>query len=412
MRSADLAVIGGGIVGLATAWRFGLRYPGARAVVLEKEDGIVRHQTGHNSGVIHSGIYYKPGSAKAATCRRGKRLLEDFCRERGVPFETCGKVVVAVEERERPMLERIHERALANGVACEAIGPERLREREPHAAGVAALFVPETGIVDYVAVGETLASLVREQGGEVVPRAKVTGVRADGARVRLLSTAGEVEARAAVNCAGLHSDRVLERSGLDRPARIVPFRGEYYELCPEARGFCKSLIYPVPDPSFPFLGVHFTRTIGGGVECGPNAVLALAREGYTWRDVDLRDLYDVFSYPGFWRLAARHFRTGAAEVVRSLSKPAFTRALRRLLPAIEERHLLPAPAGVRAQALFPDGALVDDFLIRVADRVVHVLNAPSPAATASLAIGDLVVDEVATLLPRETSRNRNGAVLR
>jgi L-2-hydroxyglutarate oxidase len=398
MRSADLAVIGGGIVGLATAWRFGLRFPGARAVVLEKEDGLLRHQTGHNSGVIHSGIYYKPGSAKAALCRRGKRLLEGFCREHGLPFETCGKVVVAVGERERPMLERIHERALANGVVCERIGPERLRELEPQAAGVAALHVPETGIVDYVAVGEALADLVRKQGGEVVTGAAVRSLGADGARVRLASEAGEVDARCAVNCAGLHSDRVLERSGLVRPARIVPFRGEYYELLPEARALCRNLIYPVPDPSFPFLGVHFTRTMAGGVECGPNAVLALAREGYTWRDVDLGDVWDVFSYPGFWRLAARHFWTGASEVVRSLSKAAFTRALQRLLPAIEERHLVPAPAGVRAQALAPDGALVDDFLIRVADRVVHVLNAPSPAATSSLAIGDEVVDQLAVFM--------------
>jgi L-2-hydroxyglutarate oxidase len=397
MPSADLAVVGGGIVGLATAWRFGLRYPGARAVVLEKEDGVVRHQTGHNSGVIHSGIYYKPGSAKAACCRRGKRMLEEFCREHGLLFETCGKVVVALDESERPRLERIHERAVANGVQCEAIGPERLRELEPHAAGVAALHVPETGIVDYVAVGEKLAALVRAQGGEVITRATVTGLRMEGDRVRVLSTAGGVDARCAVNCAGLHSDRVLAKSGLPRPARIVPFRGEYYELAPEARGFVRNLIYPVPDPSFPFLGVHFTRTIGGGVECGPNAVLALAREGYTWGDVSLRDVFDVFTYPGFWRLAARHFRTGSAEIVRSWSKAAFTRALQRLLPAIEERHLTPAPAGVRAQALLPDGALVDDFLIRVADRVVHVLNAPSPAATASLAIGEEIVDRVAVL---------------
>jgi L-2-hydroxyglutarate oxidase len=398
MWKGDVAVIGGGIVGLATAWRYGLRFPGARVVVLEKEDGLVRHQTGHNSGVIHSGIYYKPGSAKAANCRRGKRLLEAFCREHGVAFETCGKVVVAVDERELPMLERIHERARANGVECERIEGERLRELEPHAAGVAALHVPETGIVDYVAVGEALAGLVRRQGGEIVTRAEARRLRAGGSEVVIESTAGEVAARCAVNCAGLHSDRVFERSGRPRPARIVPFRGEYYELGPDARAFCRNLIYPVPDPSFPFLGVHFTRTIHGGVECGPNAVLALAREGYTWADVDPRDVYDVVSYGGFWRLAARHYKTGASEVVRSLSKAAFTRALQRLLPAIEQRHLTPAPAGVRAQALGPDGGLVDDFLIRVADRVVHVLNAPSPAATSSLAIGDQVVDHVQELM--------------
>jgi L-2-hydroxyglutarate oxidase len=394
MQRADLAVVGGGVVGLATAFRFAQRFPAARVLVLEKERQLARHQTGHNSGVIHSGIYYKPGSLKAANCRRGKRMLEEFCREHAIPFESCGKVVIAVDASELPMLERIHERALANGVQCEKVGPERLRELEPHAAGVAALHVPETGIVDYVAVCETLGRLVRGHG-EVVTGARVRGLRPDGTDVVLETTAGEVSARCVVNCAGLHSDRLLASSGLRRPARIVPFRGEYYALRPEARSLCRNLIYPVPDPSFPFLGVHFTRGIHGEVECGPNAVLALSREGYTWRDVSLRDLWDVVSYPSFWALAARHWRTGGAEVVRSLSRAAFTRSLQRLVPAVEARQLSAAPAGVRAQALAPGGTLVDDFLIRRSERVVHVCNAPSPAATSSLSIGEHVVDEIA-----------------
>lgn len=394
IRTADLAVIGGGIVGLATAWRFSERFAGARIVILEKEATLARHQTGHNSGVIHSGIYYKPGSLKATNCRRGKALLEQFCREHGVPFETCGKVVIAVDAAEVPLLDRIQARALENGVGCERVGPERLRELEPHAAGVAALHVPETGIVDYVAVCAKLADLIRATGAEIVLQAAVRQVRSDGARSVIATTAGEFAARSVVNCAGLHSDRVVQRSGMSRPVRIVPFRGEYYALKPEARGLCRNLIYPVPDPGFPFLGVHFTRSVHGDVECGPNAVLALAREGYRWSDVNLGDVWDVLGYPAFWRLAARHWRTGGGEVLRSLSRAAFTRSLQRLVPEIEEAHLDPAPAGVRAQALAPDGALVDDFLIRRSERIVHVCNAPSPAATSSLSIAETVVDAI------------------
>jgi L-2-hydroxyglutarate oxidase len=398
MRSADVAIIGGGIVGLATAWRLVERRPGTRVVVLEKERELCVHQTGRNSGVIHSGIYYKPGSLKALTCRRGKTMLEAFCREHGVAFETCGKVVVATSELELPQLEKIAERARANGVRSDVIGPDRLRELEPHTAGVRALHVPETGIVDYAIVGKRLASLLCERGGEVVTDANVTRIGSRGNEVIVDSARAEVVARVAVNCAGLHSDRVLEKSGERRPARIVPFRGEYYELTPEARGLVRNLIYPVPDPSFPFLGVHFTRMIRGGVECGPNAVLALAREGYRWSDVRVLDLIDALGYAGFWRLAARHWRIGSGEVWRSLSKRAFARALQRLVPDIRPEHLVRAGAGVRAQALAPDGALVDDFLILERGRVVHVLNAPSPAATASLAIGDAIVDRAAAML--------------
>jgi L-2-hydroxyglutarate oxidase len=392
VKDADLLVVGGGIVGLATAFTYASRRPGTRVVVCEKEPDVARHQTGHNSGVIHSGIYYKPGSLKATNCRRGKALLEAFGREHGIAFETCGKVVVATEPAEVPMLERIQERALANGVACERIGPERLRELEPHAAGVAALHVPETGIVDYTAVCRKLQALIEKAGGAVLTSARVLGLRPDGERVVVETEQGPVATAAVVNCAGLHSDRVLARFGERRPVRIVPFRGEYYELRPEARRFCRTLIYPVPDPGFPFLGVHFTRGIHGDVECGPNAVLAFAREGYTWSDVSLRDLWDVFSYPAFWRLAARHWRAGSAEMARSWSKAAFTRSLQRLVPDIAAEDLIAAPAGVRAQALEPSGALLDDFLIRKSGRVVHVCNAPSPAATSSLSIAEHVVN--------------------
>ena len=395
---ADVAIVGGGIVGLATALEITSRRPGARVLLFEKEDRVAWHQTGHNSGVIHSGIYYKPGSLKALNCRRGKAMLEAFCREHGLLFETCGKVVVATAPEELPRLEAIAERARANGVGCEVIGPERLRELEPHAAGVRALHVPETGIVDYVAVCETLARLVCARGGEIATGTAVRRMQSRGSEVVIETSRGEAVARAAVNCAGLHSDRVLAAAGQPRPARIVPFRGEYYELVPQARGLVRNLIYPVPDPSFPFLGVHFTRSIRGGVECGPNAVPALAREGYRWRDVNLRDLADTLGYPGFWRLAARHWRMGSGEVWRSLSKNAFTRALQRLVPDIRPSHLRRAEAGVRAQALSPDGALLDDFLIHTAGRVVHVLNAPSPAATSSLSIGRTVAEHTDAFL--------------
>jgi L-2-hydroxyglutarate oxidase len=307
-------------------------------------------------------------------------------------------VVVATLPEELPRLAAIAERAQANGVAAELLGPERLRELEPHAAGLRALHVPETGIVDDRAVCERLAERVRARGGEIVTGAAVVRVRSSAGEVVVETTRGEASARLAVNCGGLHSDRVLASCGEPRPARIVPFRGEYYELVPEARSLVRNLIYPVPDPAFPFLGVHFTRTIHGGVECGPNAVLALAREGYRWRDLDPRDLADTLGYPGFWRLAARHWRMGSGEVWRSLSKRAFTRALQRLVPEIRLDQLRRAEAGVRAQALAKDGALVDDFLIHSVGRVIHVLNAPSPAATSSLSIGAAVAERAEAFL--------------
>jgi L-2-hydroxyglutarate oxidase len=398
MQAVDLALVGGGIVGLATAERFLARFPGRSVTLFEKEQALALHQTGRNSGVVHSGIYYAPGSLKAETCRAGKRMLEDFCRAEGVALETCGKVVVAVDERELPALDRIQARAEANGVACERIGRERLAELEPHAAGVAALHVPGTGIADYPGVCAALARRIRARGGEIVLGARVAALRGVPEGVEVVAEGVERRARCVVNCAGLRSDRVAELGGARRAARIVPFRGEYWELVPAARPLVRNLIYPVPDPSFPFLGVHFTRMIGGGVECGPNAVLAFAREGYTLGRVDMRDLWDALAYRGFRALARKHWRAGLGELWRSVSKSAFVRALARLLPAIRAEHLVRAPAGVRAQALAPDGALVDDFLVQRRDRQVHVLNAPSPAATASLAIAERVVGEVEGVL--------------
>ena len=387
-------MVGAGIVGLTTAWAAVKRRPGERVVVLEKEDGLAFHQTGRNSGVIHSGIYYKPGSLKAQTCRAGREALLSFCREHSVDFELCGKVVVALDESELPALEKIRERALANGAQVEELGSEQLAEVEPHAAGIRALRIPETGIVDYRGMCDVLARLITEAGGELRFGARVKSLIAPGDHYIVETTEGSFEADRVVNCAGLHSDRVAESFGDDPEAKIVPFRGEYFELTEDAKHLCKHLIYPVPDASFPFLGVHFTRMISSAVECGPNAVLAYAREGYTKTHVNLPDLFESLTYPGFLRLAAKHWKTGLGEVWRSWSKAAFVKALQRLIPELRAEHLRPAPAGVRAQALLPSGELVDDFLFGGEDGVVHVLNAPSPGATASLAIGEAVIDRL------------------
>ncbi|RMG32556.1 MAG: L-2-hydroxyglutarate oxidase [Planctomycetota bacterium] len=391
---ADIVIVGGGIVGLATAYRLLERCPDLRVVVLEKESDVGVHQTGHNSGVLHSGIYYRPGSLRAVNCREGKRAMEEFCRREGIPFELCGKVIVAVEDWELPILERIFERGQANQVRCELIDRQRLLEIEPHTAGIRAIHVPEAGIVDFRRVCRRLAEIVRDKDGQILCGARAIGMRSTATGVVVESTQAVVEARAAVTAAGLHSDRVARLAGMRPESRIVPFRGEYYKLKPTAEHLCRGLIYPVPDPAFPFLGVHFTRMIGGGVECGPNAVLAFAREGYRKTDVNLRDLAETLTYPGFLRLAARHWKTGCAEMWRSLSKRAFVRALQRLVPQVRCEDVEPAPAGVRAQALARDGRLVDDFVVASEGRIVHVLNAPSPAATSSLNIGRLVVDKL------------------
>ncbi len=394
METSEFLIIGGGIVGLATAHRLLQRRPGASLTLLEKENTLARHQTGHNSGVIHSGIYYRPGSLKAATCRRGKEALETFCAEEGIARERCGKVIVAVGEEELGRLEDLYERGRANGVDCRLIGPQELREIEPHAAGVAAIHVPETGITDFLRVADRLAARIRDAGGRIRLGQEVRGMSRDGEAVVVETTGETFRARRVVNCAGLYSDRLTGLSGAEPPARIVPFRGEYYELAPGSHHLVRGLIYPVPDPRFPFLGVHFTRTIGGGVECGPNAVLAFAREGYRRRDIHPGELLETLTYPGFLKLAARHWRMGALEMWRSFSRPAFVKALQRLLPEITSEDLEPAPAGVRAQAVRPDGELVDDFLFEEHGRVLNVCNAPSPAATASLSIGERIVDRL------------------
>lgn len=392
----DFAVIGGGIVGLATARALRERYPAARLLVLEKEGTWAAHQTGHNSGVLHSGIYYKPGSLKARLARTGGAAMVAYCREKGIAYEVCGKVIVAVEECEIPLLDRLHQRGMDNGIPVERIGPERLRELEPYARGLAALHVPGAGIVDYGEVARTLAYDLAQGGAMMHTGVRVTRLRPETGRVVLETAAGEtLGARFVINCAGLHSDRVARLGGVLPGLRIVPFRGEYYELTPERRALVRNLIYPVPDPAFPFLGVHFTRMIDGTVHAGPNAVLGLKREAYRKTDFDARDAAEVLTYPAFWRLAARHFGAGAEEVWRSLSKAAFVRSLRRLIPEVTARDVVPAHAGVRAQALMQDGTLADDFVLLPGPRAIHVCNAPSPAATASLEIGRLITDEVA-----------------
>ncbi len=398
MESSDIAVIGGGIVGLATAYRATLRLPGRTLQVFEKEPEVGRHQSGCNSGVLHSGIYYAPGSLKARNCRAGRQAMEAFCQAQEIPFDRCGKVIVAVDRSEVPALERIYQRGVANGVQCERISPARLRELEPHAAGVAAVHVPETGIVQFSHVCGRLAALIREAGGQVRTGTRVVGIRPDGDRFVLETTAGAYRAAAVINCAGLQSDRVVAMSGRQPAVRIVPFRGEYYELVPAAHQLCRNLIYPVPDPSFPFLGVHFTRMLEGGVECGPNAVLAWAREGYHKTSINARDLWDALAYRGFLRLAGKHWRMGLGEMVRSFSKRAFVAALQRLVPDVRGEALVVGRSGVRAQAVSPDGTLVDDFLIQQFGPLIHVVNAPSPAATSALNIADLIVDKLTDVI--------------
>ncbi|MBV9945551.1 MAG: L-2-hydroxyglutarate oxidase [Myxococcales bacterium] len=387
----DAIVIGGGVVGLASALALTAARPGASIAVLEKEKGLAAHQTGHNSGVIHAGLYYKPGSLKATTCARGRALLEKFCEEHGVPFERCGKVVVATTEAEVPRLHELERRGRANGLTgIKRISVDELREREPHAAGVAALHVPETGIVDYARVVQAYAAELARRGGQVRTGARVTRIQRRGDRVVAESTDGAVEARVLVACAGLDSDRVARMAGVETDVAIVPFRGEYWMLKPERASLVRHLIYPVPDPTFPFLGVHFTRRMGGAIEAGPNAVLAFKREGYTRTSFDARDAWDVARWPGFWRMVRKHWRNGLHEQARSLSRKAFAKACATLVPDIRPEDLAPGGAGVRAQALARSGALVDDFALAEGERMVHTLNAPSPAATASLAIGETI----------------------
>jgi L-2-hydroxyglutarate oxidase len=395
----DVVVIGGGIVGLATAYRLLQQKPDACVRILEKESELSSHQSGRNSGVLHSGVYYAPGSLKAKNCRAGKEAMIKFCQEEGIDYDICGKVVVATSADEVPALQDIYARGQANGVKCSMIGPDELRELEPHVAGVQAIHVPETGVVDYRKVSERLALRIREMGGTILTDAEVTAMEEADDGTMVHTVRGSFRGDVVINCAGLHSDRVASMSGRDASVQIVPFRGEYYVLKPEAQSLCRSLIYPVPNPNFPFLGVHFTRTIDGRVECGPNAVLAFAREGYTMSSLNLRDLSQTLGYSGFRRLAARYWRVGIREMWRSVSKQAFVRALQRLVPDIRAEHLVAAPAGVRAQAVTPDGQLVDDFKIETVGDVVNVCNAPSPAATSSLNIGQLLAERVIERVP-------------
>jgi L-2-hydroxyglutarate oxidase len=394
MQKFDYAVIGGGIVGLSTAWALLEGRPGSRVAVLEKEADWAMHQTGRNSGVIHSGIYYKPGSLKAKLCREGNLRLREFCDRHGLPYEICGKVIVATTPSEIPQLEKIHDRGIANGLAVRKLAAAAVREIEPHLSCLAGIHVPSTGIVGYAAVCRKLAELIGARGGELRLGVKVLKFRPSDSEAILETSQGPLAARWIVNCAGLHSDRVARLSGANPGARIVPFRGEYYELRSERRGLVKNLIYPVPDPKFPFLGVHFTRMIDGSVHAGPNAVLSFKREGYHRTSFNLRDFMDTMTYPGFWRLAAKHASAGLREMHRSFSKKAFLRSLQQLIPEVREDDLIPAKAGVRAQALRPDGGMVDDFLIIRGSSAIHVCNAPSPAATASLEIGRAIVEQL------------------
>lgn len=390
----DVVVVGGGIIGLAVARELTRRRPGASITLVEKEDTLASHQTGRNSGVIHSGIYYAPGSLKARLCAAGSRSMVAFAQEYGVAHDVCGKLIVATDDAERAGLDRLFRRGLENGLAVAKIGPAEAAEIEPHVACVEAVRVPSTGIIDYLGVCRALADAATAAGAEVVTGVAATGFRQTAGGRVVETTNGDLHARFVVTCGGLQSDRLARQSGADPGARIVPFRGEYYELAPDRTDLVRTLVYPVPDPDFPFLGVHFTRMIDGNVHAGPNAVLALEREGYRWRDVAVGDLVETLTYPGFLRLARRHWRAGAMEMRRSLSKAAFTRSLQRLVPAITEADLVPSPAGVRAQALKPDGGLVDDFPLVEQDGALHVCNAPSPAATASLEIARVVCDRI------------------
>ena len=389
----DVAVIGGGILGLATALDLCTRYTGLRLTVLEKEHTIAAHQTGHNSGIIHSGLYYRPGASKARMAVQGADRLVEFCKTHDIPHERCGKIVVATTKAQLPALEELERRGRANGVpGIETVGPQGLRELEPHARGLRALHVPSTGIVDFVAVAHKYRELMQARGGELRLGMRVDDIGTAADTVRLQTVHGPIDARYVVNCAGLFADRISARAGTPPPVTIIPFRGEYYELIPARRHLVRNLIYPVPNPAFPFLGVHFSRRISGAVEAGPNAVLALRREGYRWRDFSARDTLETLRTPGFLRLARRYWRTGAGEIYRSASKRAFVRALQTLVPDVQASDLRRSGAGVRAQAVEPGGAFVDDFRIQRTERMIHVLNAPSPAATASLAIGAAIAD--------------------
>ena len=386
-------IVGGGIVGLSVALEITQRFPRLRTLLLEKEDRVARHQSSHNSGVIHSGIYYKPGSLKAKLCVAGAAAMVEFCREHCIPHSICGKVIVATRPEELQSLEELRRRGEANGVAgVRLIGSAELRELEPSASGLNALVVPSTGVTDYAAVCDKYAELIVERGGSILTSAEVLSLKRGASEIVAETKRGAFSTTYFINCAGLFSDRISRMAGDEPEVTIAPFRGEYYDLTPERSSLVRALIYPVPDPRFPFLGVHFTRRISGRVDAGPNAVLAFRREGYRRTDFKLKDLASSLAFPGFWRMGARYWRSGFDEVHRSFSKAAFVRALQRMVPAVRDEDLVPGGSGVRAQALKRDGTLVDDFQFVQSGNVLHVLNVPSPAATASLMIGRSIVE--------------------
>ena len=395
----DIAVVGGGIVGLAAAFRLLEARPGLKILLLEKEPKLAAHQTGNNSGVLHAGLYYKPGSAKAQCAVQGLRQMVDFCKTHGIAHEQCGKIVVATEESELPRLENLWTRGNANGLqGLRKLNPDQIKEIEPHAAGIAAIHVPQEGIVDYPAVCEKLGELIRQNGGEIRLGARVEKIVSGTDGRTLETTAGNFSSKFVVTCGGLHSDRLVSASGQKPSAKVVPFRGEYYVLKKDRQFLVRHLIYPVTDPKFPFLGVHFTRLIHGGIEAGPNAVLAFAREGYTWTTINLRDFAESLTFPGLWRFLAKYPSICGYEIRRSLSRAEFCRSLQKLVPEIRVEDLEPGGAGVRAQAMTWEGNLVEDFLFEDGPGILHVVNAPSPAATASLAIGAKISEKVLTRL--------------
>lgn len=393
----DFIVVGGGIVGLSTANALRNKYQNSKVLVIEKETSWAAHQTGHNSGVIHSGIYYKPGSLKAILAREGNRAMVEFCQKYNIEHEVCGKIIVATDNTELHLMDDLYQRGLQNGIPVRKIDTDELKQLEPHVRGLGALHVPITGIVNYQQVCGVLADGIKS-GGETLLGTVVQNIIDTARSVVVETSRGTVEGKFLINCAGLHSDRVASIAKIRTGMKIVPFRGEYYELKPEKRYLVKNLIYPVPNPDFPFLGVHFTRMIDGHVEAGPNAVLSFKREGYAKSDFNLKDFSEIMLYTGFWKMASRYWKDGLAEMIRSFSKTAFVRSLQRLIPEIEAEDLEPAPAGVRAQALKPDGSMVDDFFIIRGTRTLHVCNAPSPAATASLKIGDHIANLIKDLV--------------
>ena len=391
----DICIIGGGIVGLATAYQVSKKYPKLNMAVFEKESSLSHHQTGHNSGVLHTGIYYKPGSLKAINCRNGKKAMEQFCKEQGIEYELCGKIIVALNDEEILRLQNIFQRGQENGVNCKIISRKEMLEIEPHIAGLQAIHVHECGIVNYKQVCLRLGEIIEEkEENKIFLGHQVNRIRNLKTNLVVETDQQQIECKHLINCGGLHSDKLTKLGGQEPPAKIIPFKGEYYELNPSAKHLCKNLIYPVPDPAFPFLGVHFTRMIDGTVECGPNAVLAFGREAYGKFDLNLKDFLESITYPGFQKMAIKHWKMGWGEMWRSYNKDAFVKALRRLIPEIEANHISAAPAGIRAQAVTADGVLVDDFLIENNDRIINVCNAPSPAATASLNIGSTIMAQL------------------